>query len=196
MGIFVGGRGLRMGGAAKGLLVAEDGAPLLTRLRAACETLALPVVIVGPAASRAPYAALADGLAGVDDDPRAEGPLAGLLALLTWAEASATRRVIALACDMPYVDAAALAELVAAPEAPAVAARRDGHWEPFFARYDVARVLPAALEAAAARRLGLQRLLDDVGATPLALAKPRALEDWDTPADLPRGPGRDHDGER
>ena len=90
------------------------------------------------------------------------GPLGGLLALLAHA---GERAAIAVACDMPFVSpelARRLAETRVA--APAVAARRDGRWEPFFARYDAKVVLPTALAHADARRGSLQALLDAVGA--------------------------------
>jgi hypothetical protein len=41
-GIFVGGRGRRMGGVAKGLLVTPDGAPLVERTLAVVRELAIP----------------------------------------------------------------------------------------------------------------------------------------------------------
>jgi len=186
-GIFVGGRGRRMGGAAKGLLDAGGGETILARWRRLFADLGVAPVLVG-----AHEAYASSGLEIVADDPSAEGPLAGLLALLAHAERSGAAAVIAVACDMPRVSPALLRRLAearsetAAPDAPIVAARRDGRWEPFFARYDAARVLPVARARAARGELALQGLLDACGAAPLALTDSEAAElcDWDTSEDV------------
>jgi molybdopterin-guanine dinucleotide biosynthesis protein A len=77
---------------------------------------------------------------------------------------------------------------VSAPPAPAVAARRGGRWEPFFARYDAPRVLPRAEANAREGRLSLQALLDTLPADELTLSPAEAaeLDDWDTPEDTAR----------
>lgn len=152
-GIFVGGQARRMGGRPKGNLQADAGTTILAKLRAACDAAGARVVLVGSPASREPYAA--EGLDGLDDDPRAEGPLAGLLALL---EHAGGGRAVALACDMPFVTHAVLERLMADPsEAPVLAAKRGDTWEPFFARYDAARVLPFAAAAARSRLTACSR---------------------------------------
>lgn len=182
-GIFVGGQARRMGGRPKGNLEAAKGVTVVAALRRACEAAGARVLLVGKAASREPYAA--EGLLGVDDDPRAEGPLAGLVALLANAKEG---RAIALACDMPFVTGDLLARLAGDPsDAPVLAAKRGGTWEPFFARYDAAKVLPLAVAAARNGKLGLQSLLDDAGAERFAMTadEERALVDWDEPGDLP-----------
>ena len=135
------------------------------------------------AAAREAYAA--EGLQGIDDDRRAEGPLAGLVALLSNATEG---RAVALACDMPFVDAGLLKRLLEDPsEAPALAGKRGDTWEPFFARYDAKKMLPLALQAAHAGKLGLQSLLEEAGAQPFTMTpeEERALVDWDKPSDLP-----------
>lgn len=181
-GIFVGGRARRMGGRPKGNLAAPGGATVLSKLRATCEAAGARPVLVGGARAREAYAA--EALPGIDDDPRAEGPLAGVVALLA---AAGHGRAVALACDMPFVTADLLARLVGDPSpAAVVAARRGERWEPFFARYDAARVLPIALAAAQAGRLGLQALLDEAGAACFVCTneEERLLDDWDEPADM------------
>ncbi len=183
-GIFVGGQARRMGGRPKGNLQADAGSTILAKLRAACDAAGARVVLVGSPASREPYAA--EGLDGLDDDPRAEGPLAGLLALL---EHAGGGRAVALACDMPFVTHAVLERLMVDPsEAAVLAAKRGDTWEPFFARYDAARVLPFAAAAARSGAHGLQSLLAAAGAQPFAMSRgeERALTDWDEPSDLPR----------
>ena len=80
VGLFVGGRGERLGGVAKGLLKAPNAETTLIE-RALTELgAALPdaeVVLVGEAAA---YASL--GLRAIADAPAGVGPLGGLLGLL------------------------------------------------------------------------------------------------------------------
>jgi molybdopterin-guanine dinucleotide biosynthesis protein A len=179
VGIFVGGRARRMGGIAKGLLPAPDGAgPLVLRASGLAQTLALRVVLVG---EHPAYAAL--GLPMIADAAADAGPLGGLVALLEHARGE---DVIALACDLPYLDGTLLARLAhERPDAAILAPRRDGRWEPLAARYG-AGVLPSARRRLDARELALQALLAEVGATelPLDAATLPTLDDWDTPADL------------
>lgn len=177
VGIFVGGRARRMGGIAKGLLPAPDGTgSLVARLAGLAGALGAEVVLVG---QRSEYAALA--LPVLPDAAPDAGPLGGLVALLALA---GERPAVALACDLPFLDAAYLTRLLAAPPAPVVAPRRD-RWEPLAARYDAAAVLPLARARLAAGELALQGLLDAAGAVPLApsVGDDRRLVDWDTPDD-------------
>ena len=87
---------------------------------------------------------------------------------------------------MPHVTAAIIATLATyAPDAPAVAARDDAGWCPFFARFD-ARAAIGAARGAMGRGAGPRAVLDALGALPLPLApgELRALRDWDTPDDV------------
>lgn len=173
VGIFVGGQGTRMGGVAKGLLE-HEGETLVARWTKICAACEAPAVLVG---DHPAYRAL--GLP-ILADARVPGPLGGLLALL---ENARVPHVVAVACDMPFVSAALLTRLLDAPEAPIVAARSGVRWEPFFARYEVAAVLPHARALAASPRHALQPLF--TGATELLLSPGERLQlrDWDTPAD-------------
>jgi molybdopterin-guanine dinucleotide biosynthesis protein A len=189
-GIFVGGRSSRMGGRPKGLLEVSPGLTLVDRWRSIFERLAIPAVLVG---EHAAYAHL--GLPVLADQPQA-GPLGGLLALLAHA---GDRMAIAVACDMPFVSEALVGRLASLPRAgaaPAIAGRRAGFWEPFFARYDAPIVLPVARLEAAAGRMTLKGLLAAVKAEELALTDAEAaeLDDWDTPEDaaLAQRRGRRH----
>ena len=178
-GIFVGGAGSRMGGIAKGLLRTGERATIVERLRGILARLDVPVVLVG---ARDEYAGL--GLDVVADDPGGIGPLGGLVALLRRA---GDVPALALACDMPFVTSPIVERLLAAShDAPIVAPRRDGRWEPLCARYDAARVIPSALGLARTRDHSLQRLLREVGAVELPLEAHEAeqLRDWDTPEDV------------
>lgn len=177
-GIFVGGHGLRMGGVAKGLLRAPGGETIIERWGRILGALDIPSVLVG---AHPAYATC--GIERLDDAPHIAGPLGGLIALLEHARAG---YAIAVACDMPYVSERALARLRDAPPASTVSARRDGRWEPFFARYEVAAVLETARARAATGMTALQGLMDACGAQELDVAPEdwAELRDWDTPGDL------------
>jgi molybdopterin-guanine dinucleotide biosynthesis protein A len=185
-GIFVGGAGSRMGGVAKGLLKAPDGATVVERWRDTLAGMGLEVVLVGRADA---YAHI--GLEVVADRPPGIGPLGGIVGLLERAESAGCVHAIAVACDMPFVSSRLIERLLCAPaEAAIVAPRREGRWEPLCARYDAARVLPAARARSRREASGgghsLARLLDDAGALSLPLSSGEALElrDWDTPEDV------------
>jgi molybdopterin-guanine dinucleotide biosynthesis protein A len=174
-GIFVGGASRRMGGRPKGLLALADGRTLVERWVEVLRELDVEVVLVG----RRPEYARVD-LAQLEDEESGRGPLGGLAALLAHA---GDRRAIAVACDMPLVDADDLrALLCAAPDAVAVAPRREGRWEPLCAVYRA----PDALEVARRRlregSLSLQGLLDELLAVEAELPASH-LHDWDRPED-------------
>ncbi|MFZ5895292.1 MAG: molybdenum cofactor guanylyltransferase [Myxococcota bacterium] len=191
VGIFVGGRGARMGGAAKGLLELPSGERLLDRLVAETRA-ALPdanIVLVGAADaySNARLPALADQPAGI-------GPLGGLAALLADANNAADAHkagdaaAIALACDLPYVSRALITRLAhETPHALALAPRRGNVWEPLCARYAVA-ALPHVQAAIQANQRSLQRLFErlasDAHELPINETEARELFDWDTPEDM------------
>jgi FdhD protein len=176
-GIFVGGAGTRMNGAAKGLLRAPGGDTIVSRIAAAMREAGLEPVLVG---RRHEYATI--GLRIIEDAANA-GPIGGLVALL---DAANGERVVAIACDMPFVTADFVKKLVHAPGGPIVAPKRDGRWEPLFARYDSSRVLGIASDRCARGELALQGLLDAAGAVELALDEGDAakLADWDSPEDI------------
>jgi len=168
-----------MGGRAKGLLLAPEGVSIVERWRRLLEDAGLHVVLVG---RRAEYAPL--DLPTLDDAQPDSGPLAGLVALM-----GTSAQVVSVACDMPHVSPALLRRLLAeSPEAALLAPRIDGVWQPLFARYDAARVLPVARKRLVEGRLALQGLLDEVGATALALSPTEEAEltDWDRPEDVRR----------
>ncbi len=178
VGIFVGGASSRMGGHPKGLLRAPDGRPIVERWRGLCESLELPCVLVGAAAA---YAGL--GLDAIADARAGRGPLGGLTALLA---ARPETHAVAVACDMPYVTEALLARLAGDDDGAAVLAPfEDGLYQPLFARYERARVLPVAQRQLDEGDTSLQKLIRTAGAHPFPLsdAEKRQLADWDEPAD-------------
>jgi len=189
VGIFVGGKSTRMQGRPKGLLAAPRSELSLVERLTALVRDSLPdarIVLVGqhPAYARLPIPQLPD-LAAEN-----AGPMAGLGALCDEAVRVGSRHALCLACDLPYVEAPLLARLAHhAPDSAAVAARVDGRWQPFFARYLAGVAAPVIAARLATRRLGLYSVLDELGAAelPLGEAEARQLRDWDTPDDVSAG---------
>jgi molybdenum cofactor guanylyltransferase len=179
VGIFVGGRARRMGGAAKGLLPLPDGTTVIAHTLGLVHGIDARVVLVGKSD------AYPQELPRLPDPDGDSGPLGGLLSLL---EHAGSGPVLALACDMPYLTGELLGRLAAHPStAPAVAPKRDGIWEPLFARYDAGRAVDVVRARLAWRQLSLQGLLDELGADelPLLPGERRLLDDWDRPEDIP-----------
>jgi molybdopterin-guanine dinucleotide biosynthesis protein A len=193
VGIFVGGRGSRMGGVAKGLLRAPDSElSLVERLLGELAKAAprAEVVLVGAAE---PYASL--GLSSVSDEPPGVGPLGGLLGLLGHAERRGATGVLALACDLPRLDAALLTRLLnEAGEANALVTEQAGVRNPLVARYAVRRAQIAARAAFDAGQRSLQAVLDRLEPTVACLRlsddEARTLDDWDTLTEVERGGGK------
>ena len=187
-GLFVGGRGVRLGGVAKGNLDAPDGGTLVDRSLRLLEGLGIPVVLVGP--SRGIRPDQGSHTIACEDEPPGIGPLGGLIALLRHAGDS---RVLALACDMPFVSTKLLVrELLAFdPRArPSSRPAASGIWEPSAPCTPRPRVLPiAAVARAALGARSLQGLLDGAGRDRAAASMRPATSssrDWDTPEDLGR----------
>jgi molybdenum cofactor guanylyltransferase len=190
VGIFVGGQGRRMGGVAKGWL-RHQGRPLIVRLVEACRGAAAPaelsaLYLIGNIA-----AYVETRVAALPDDPPEVGPMGGLRALLLEAHRLG-RDAVAVAVDLPYVDAALVRRLFAEePGAVALAPRQGNRWQPLFARYRPATLLPLVDAALAGGRTSLQTLFSDLAT--LGLATPElvlsegerlALRDWDRPNDM------------
>lgn len=185
--MFVGGRGLRMGGAAKGLLTAPEGGTLIERLIARSQEAApgTPIVLVGRSEA---YARLA--LPTLADEPCGVGPLGGLRALLLHARAEGSDQALALSCDLPFVSALLIRRLLDEdPFAVALAPRDGALWSPLTARYDL-RTLGAVEACLAAGEHSLQRVFtrlgSDVRELVLGEAARKELRDWDSPADMDR----------
>ncbi|MBN8614689.1 MAG: molybdenum cofactor guanylyltransferase [Deltaproteobacteria bacterium] len=182
IGLFVGGRGSRMGGVAKGLLEAPGRAgTILDRLITMSRAVSSDVVLVGrhPAYASSALPCLEDAITD-------SGPLGGLVSLL---EHAAGRDAIAIASDMPFVQPSLLARLIEGRlDAHLLAPRREGFWEPLFARYRSERVIQRARARLTARELSLQGLLDASSATELVLDDDERAQliDWDSPSDRGR----------
>lgn len=184
--ILAGGRGTRMGGADKASLDL-NGRRLLDHLLATVEPLASEIVVV----------ANDDRLAGdprftVIHDPE---PHAGVLpSLLAALDTVSTPLLLLVACDMPFVSADVVRQLLArAPDHDAVIPFVDGYDQPMHAVY---RVEPcrAAIRAALAR--GDRRMisfLNDVDTLRVDEGELRAIDpelrsffNVNTPEDLAR----------
>jgi len=194
VGIFVGGRGLRMGGVAKGLLL-RDGRTLIDRMVEACQVAAAPqqladVYLVGNA-----VAYVGTPLPALADDPAGRGPIGGLRVLLQ-AAAARGRDAVALAVDMPDPNAELIGRLYREQSGAALLAPREAErWQPLFARYRPAAVLPALEAALAAGESSLQRIFSRLVGGPelvaelvLSAGERTALRDWDRPSDMDATP--------
>jgi molybdopterin-guanine dinucleotide biosynthesis protein A len=189
IGIFVGGRGTRMGGVAKGLLKAPASESTLVErlrveLRSAVPAANAEVVLVGDAEA---YADL--GLPALADEPPGIGPLGGLLGLLSYAERREAAFALALACDLPALDRALLSRLCSeSPAASVLLTQQDGVRNPLVARYAIDAALPAARDALQAGARSLQAVLDRLGdgvqTLQLSADEAAKLGDWDTPEDM------------
>lgn len=119
--VLAGGRSRRMGGGEKAL-IRLGGATLLERVLTAARPLGLPVrVVAGTAPSpqlRAAAAAGSDLGIAVDRYP-GQGPLGGIL---TAFEVDSPERVLALACDLPFLTAPLLEFLLEQSQADCDAA--------------------------------------------------------------------------
>ena len=188
MGILIGGRGTRLGGTQKALLRPPGAAPgdtLVDRLVRLGRAAGLDVVLVG----KADLGGAALGVPQLPDAERDAGPLGGLQSLLAHA---GSRRAIAVACDMPYLELDLVRRLLhEAPQAALLAPRdeRTGKWQPLFARYDAALLWSQLREAWLAGERSFQQFFRRVDACVLDLSEPERaqLRDWDTPEDIAGG---------
>ncbi len=191
-GVFVGGRGLRMGGVAKANLRVGDGRTILERTLECCARASsalgapAPVWLVGESSAYA-----AHQLQCISDEPAGVGPIGGLRAFLRALPAASAG--VVLAGDLPLLSPALLVRLQRETLEAAALAPRDaeGRWQPLFARYRAARVLPQIDAALAAGKTSLQHLLTSLGAEACVLslseAEQRSLHDWDRPGDMNTG---------
>jgi molybdopterin-guanine dinucleotide biosynthesis protein A len=165
--ILAGGQATRMGGRPKSF-VDVGGRRIIDRQLEVLRPLFEEIWIsANDAALYAPF-----GLPVVADALPGMGPLAGLCAVL---EAARAPRVLVVACDMPFITAAALRLFLDAPDADAVVSVTDGRPDPLFARYTRACAAPIRrrLEAGARK---VTSFLDDVRVHVLPDAALRAVD--------------------
>jgi molybdopterin-guanine dinucleotide biosynthesis protein A len=186
IGIFVGGAGKRMGGVAKGLLRApHSDETLIERLLAVCGRAApeATLYLVGAATE---YASL--GLPQLSDNPAGTGPIGGLRSLLLRAREDGATRVLALACDLPFLDETTIVSLLEPLQSAARVPLVDERFQPLAAAYATAPTLAAVDRTLSLGKRALMHVLDQLGddLQPLELGvmQARALRDWDTPGDM------------
>ena len=171
--ILAGGAGSRLGQPKATALL--GGRPLAAYPLEALQEAGIEVVIVTRRDSPVPDI----GAPIVFDTHQTRHPLSGILAALDHAQG---RAVLAVATDLPFLNAAFLRQL-ADCEAPVVIPRADGRLHPLCARYDP--VVTDALEQALAAESPLQsavRALDPH----IVEADPRLLTNINHPDDLAR----------
>lgn len=180
--LLAGGRSVRMG-QDKALL--ELGGRSLAARQLATLQAVTPRVAV---AARERPCWLPEDVVWIEDEAGVEGPLAGILPALKWAEARGARQVAVLAVDLPKMEPGflrALAEV--GGDGKGAVARHGSLWEPLAAVYPVA-ALPALWEAARAARWKMQDVVADLVASGLLEKVPVAQTDRffnvNTPGDL------------
>jgi molybdopterin-guanine dinucleotide biosynthesis protein A len=165
--VLAGGLGRRLGGAKAAAQLA--GRPLISYPLAAAAAAGLPAIVVAKRASELP--AVQAAVVHEPDEPR--HPLCGVLAALRYAGAceQATRdtaragtAVLAVGCDMPFLNAPLLAWLAALR--CTAAAFVDGRLQPLPALYMTGDA--PALEAALGRRDSMRAALEQLSARRLA----------------------------
>lgn len=119
----------------------------------------------------------------IRDGSQGLGPMAGVIAAL---EAAGGRAVLALACDMPLLDAGALLQILNRrdPQKQATAfLSADGQPEPLCCVYE-ASSLGALQSLAAAGKLSLRRYLEDAEIEAVEAAEGAVLANVNDPAEL------------
>jgi molybdenum cofactor guanylyltransferase len=175
--ILAGGQATRMGGRAKSFLLV-DGQRIIDRQLEVLRPRAHSILVVGGD----PEAFAELGLSVIPDEIRGAGPLGGIQTALQHTRADA---VLAIGCDMPFVDDAVLDLVLAnAPEMDAVVPTLGGLDEPLFARYG--RACVAAIRARLARgERKVSGIFDDVHTLRVAADAHRsALANLNSPEDL------------
>lgn len=142
--VLAGGRGSRIGGVKA--LVELAGRPLISYPLAALEAAGLEPLVVAKPDSRLPSLSCLT----IRESANPLHPACGILAALRHAKG---RPVIAIGCDMPFVEPALLAWLAAARE-PLVVPTVDGRLQPFPGRYECS--LAGTLEGAVAKGRALR----------------------------------------
>jgi molybdopterin-guanine dinucleotide biosynthesis protein A len=151
-----------------------DGRPLIAHAHAALERCTGAIVVCGRAWG---------GLPALDDVPvPGLGPLGGIAAALTYAQANGFGHVLTIGCDMPGVPEALLAELIARAPAFCSDAPILGCW-PVGAAPGLAARLAGHRAGVKDGALSIRRWAESIEAA--AVPAPVALFNVNTPADLP-----------
>jgi molybdopterin-guanine dinucleotide biosynthesis protein A len=132
--LLAGGRGQRMGGQDKGLVLWNE-RPLIAHVHDTVRPLT-DDVIISCNRNQDRYQAFADQLVG-DEQQDFPGPLAGVLAGLAVAR---HEWVLVLACDAPRIDRELIQQLLDGADevSSPLMVRQDGQWQPMFSLIPVA----------------------------------------------------------
>lgn len=173
-----------MGGVVKGNLEVEPGVRVVDRLVERCRTALprAPLLLVGAAEAHADL-----GLPALADAPAGIGPLGGLRALLLFAREARYDGALALACDLPFLEAELILRLATESADAAFLAPKDGGlWHTLTARY-ARRALTAVDATLDSSERALQRVVARLGDGAHVLRvseeEARQLRDWDEPGD-------------
>lgn len=171
--VLAGGTGRRLGGVDKAL-VEVGGTTMLTRVLAAVADAAL-VVCVGPRRDTA------RPVTWCREQPPGGGPVAGLAAAVPHLSSEV---VVVLAVDLPFVDAATVAGLVAAVDDHdgAVAVDEDGRAQPLLGAYRRERLDAVLAAAGAPAGLRVRDIMTELDLRHLTVGA--AATDCDTADDL------------
>lgn len=151
--VLAGGRARRFGGRDKASLVVE-GRRIIDRQLDAFLSLTPHVLIVANDAFR--HGQL--GVPLVTDAVSDAGPLSGLYTALV---AASTTQIVAVACDMPFVDASFLAHVAhVGRDVEAAVPRSEGRWHPLCASYSRACAERFHRRLVAGRRAVVEALSD------------------------------------
>ncbi|WP_143598915.1 molybdenum cofactor guanylyltransferase MobA [Pseudothioclava arenosa] len=176
--ILAGGRGIRMGGIDKALLPLM-GRPLVDHVltRLAPQLGPIAVSANGNPARFEPW-----GLPVLRDGFMGEGPLAGLMAGLGWAEAQGAKALVTVAVDTPFVPADLVARLADRGVDLPVVAASGGRRHPTVALWPVSEA-PRIAEAFAEGERRLGAVLSGARSVDFSAA-PDPFFNINTPADL------------
>lgn len=185
--IVAGGRAARFG--ADKALAEVDGQPMIARvadvLRPACDALA----VNAREGSGAAAWASARGLPILPDPAGAEGPLAGIVSGLEWAQAQPAAWLVTAPCDTPWLPVDLVPRLAAqlGGGAPCAIAAVGEELHPLCAiwRVEHSAAVRSALTSGA-RHPPLRRLAIEMGAEVAQFHDRDAFANVNTPEDLPR----------
>ncbi len=180
--LLTGGQSTRMG--CDKSLLEIDGRPLWLRQSDLLRAMSDAVSVA--AAQRPDW--LPQRVDWVQDTAGVQGPLAGLLAALQWAQSQSASHLLALAVDLPNIDTVTLRGLTRAiSPGRGVVPRIGEHYEPLAAVYPVEAV-GIMQTAAAASRWKLQDVIAELVSAgllePVAVDDPVLFHNVNTPEDL------------
>jgi molybdopterin-guanine dinucleotide biosynthesis protein A len=182
--LLTGGASTRMGTDKVQLEIA--GQPLWNRQLGLLQSLGGPVAVAS--GTRPKW--LPEGVPWLPDIAGAKGPLAGLLAAVRWAREASASHLLALAVDLPCMEASVLRALLGACQPKqGVTPVVKHHFEPLATIYPV-EAEPVLQTAVSASRWKLQDAVEELVRQgllrPLAVTREAAFHNMNTPEEIPR----------